>query len=665
MKFSKKKLAIYLINLLVSITILVACNQANKDANASEVTNDNETHALFSEDDVKNAIPTTISETIDLPSIDLNNEEINIEGAPAPEEDSEIETLDVLNGVAGYLTYYRYNGERYHIWMANQATDVKKFVHSTTRAIQSVAVSGDGNWVAASMINPSSGKYDIYLFDVVGVNTFNLTNTASKDELDVSMTADATKIVFSRPTNAGLSKIRICDYNAVANSCTISTLGATDNQRQASITGNGNYIALIRDINPNVLWRVLLYDVNAGTYQIVTTRSEELSHPSASADGNIVMYLRDRTGAIGKYMIRMKNLTTNVIDNELTKPELGHPHMTSMANYAAYRDISSNNWSRPFTRNIATNARASAHSGDWNYFAPYWQQPQPYSVVVKVVAFDKPLESFFGNSVAISGDTMVVGDYRDNNHKGSAYIYERNTSGEWLPIKKIMASDEESGDNFGWSVTISGDTVVVGALLSSSAYIYERNNGGSNNWGETKKLIDSDGVINDGFGWSVSISENTVVVGNSRDDDNGIVSGSASIYERNQGGNNNWGEVKEILASDRETFDRFGQSVAISGNTVVIGAYGNDDNGIASGSVYIYERDNGGSNNWGEVKKITASDGEAFTRFGDSVAILGDALVVGASRDNDNGNNSGSAYIFERNHGGSNNWGEVKENNSF
>ena len=185
MKFSKKKLAIYLINLLVSITILVACNQANKDANASEVTNDNETHALFSEDDVKNAIPTTISETIDLPSIDLNNEEINIEGAPAPEEDSEIETLDVLNGVEGYLTYYRYNGERYHIWTANQATDVKKFVHSTTRAIQSVAVSRDGNWVAASMIEPNSGKYDIYLFDIVGVNTFNLTNTASKDELDV------------------------------------------------------------------------------------------------------------------------------------------------------------------------------------------------------------------------------------------------------------------------------------------------------------------------------------------------------------------------------------------------------------------------------------------------------------------------------------------------
>ena len=384
MIFSKLNLVICLTSLLLGLVTLVACNQTKKVSSDSNVITDTEESPIFSMEDVSNAIPTTVSETIDLLGVDLNNEEINIEGAPAPEEDSEIETLDVLNGVDGYLTYYRYNGERYHIWTANQATDVKKFVHSTTRAIQSVAVSGDGNWVAASMIEPNSGKYDIYLFDVVGVNTFNLTNTASKDELDVSMTADAKKIVFSRPTNAGLSKIRICDYNVVANSCTISTLGATENQRQASITGNGDYIALIRDINPNVLWRVLLYDVSAGTYQIVTTRSEELSHPSASADGNIVMYLRDRTGAIGKYMIRMKNLTTNVIDNELTKPELGHPHMTPMANYAAYRDISSNGWSRPFTRNIASNARASAHSGDWNYFAPYWQVTPVFTTVIYV-----------------------------------------------------------------------------------------------------------------------------------------------------------------------------------------------------------------------------------------------------------------------------------------
>ena len=477
-----------------------------------------------------------------------------------------------------------------------------------------------------------------------------------------SMTAGAKKIVFSRPTNSGLSKIRICDYNAVANSCTISTLGATDNQRQASITGNGNYIALIRDINPNVLWRVLLYDVNAGTYQIVTTRSEELSHPSASADGNIVMYLRDRTGAIGKYMIRMKNLTTNVIDNELTKPELGHPHITSMANYATYRDISSNGWSRPFTRNIASNARASAHSGDWDYFAPYWQQPQPYSVEVKVVAFDRSLESFFGGAVAISGDTMVVGADGDNDYKGSAYIYERNTSGEWLLTKKIMASNETDYAFYGFSVAISGDTVVIGAIdgegnemFSGSAYIYERNSGGSNNWGEVKEIIASDGVTNDGFGGSVAISGDTVVVGARSDDgDNAFVLGSAYIYERNSGGSNNWGEVKKILASDGEAFDWFGEFVTILESTVVIGAPG-------GGSAYIFERNNGGSNNWGEVKKIQPFNGEEFDGFGVSVAISGNTLVVGADGDDDNGHNSGAAYIFERNNGGNNNWGQIKK----
>ena len=240
----------------------------------------------------------------------------------------------------------------------------------------SVAISGDGNWVAASMIDDTSpsDKYDIYLFDIAGLNTYNLTNTPNKNELDVSMTADGNKIVYSSPTNAGISKIRICDYNDVTNSCIISTLGATDNQRQASITGNGDYIALIRDLLPGIRWRVLLYDVAANTYTTVTTRFEELSHPSASHDGNTVMYLRDRTSSISKYLVRIKNLTTNVIDNELSKPEVDHPHMTPFTDYFTYKDLAANDFERAFTRNIATNARASAQGGDWDYWAPYWQQ---------------------------------------------------------------------------------------------------------------------------------------------------------------------------------------------------------------------------------------------------------------------------------------------------
>ena len=373
--FSKWRMIICLSGLLLSLVILAACNQTKETIGDNKVISDDGTSAVFGVDDIINALPTTISESIELVGIDLNNEEINIEGEPAPEEDdSELSPQAVLPGALGWLVYYRFNQVKYEIWTADQVTDAKTKVWSGPDAVQSVAVSGDGNWVAASIIN-SSGKYDIYLFDVAGNHTYQLTNTSNKDELDVSMTADGSKIAYSQPTNAGLSKIKICDYDAVANSCSISTLGSTQNQRQASITGNGKYVALIRDINPGVRWRVLLFNMTTNTYTIVITRSEELSHPSANHDGTLVMYLRDRTSTIGKYLVRIKNLMTNVINNELSKPDLDHPHMTPNADFFTYKDIA-NGWYRAFTRNIATNARASAHGGNWNYYAPYWGFPQ-------------------------------------------------------------------------------------------------------------------------------------------------------------------------------------------------------------------------------------------------------------------------------------------------
>ncbi|NNE68566.1 MAG: hypothetical protein HKN33_18520, partial [Pyrinomonadaceae bacterium] len=174
---------------------------------------------------------------------------------------------------------------------------------------------------------------------------------------------------------------------------------------------------------------------------------------------------------------------------------------------------------------------------------------------------------------------------------------------------------------------------------------------------QTKKLTASDAALGDGFGWSVAISGDTAIVGAYANDDGGSDSGSAYIFERNQGGANNWGEVRKLTASDAAAGDNFGYSVAISVDTVIVGAFGNDDGGIDSGSAYIFEQNQGGANNWGEVRKLTASDGAAFDRFGWSVGISGDTAIVGAYGNDDGGNDSGSAYIFERNQGGANNWG--------
>ena len=223
----------------------------------------------------------------------------------------------------------------------------------------------------------------------------------------------------------------------------------------------------------------------------------------------------------------------------------------------------------------------------------------------------------------------------------------------WGEVTKIIASDGEAQNQFGVSVALNGDTAIMGAdqgewnvFRPGSAYLYGRNVGGTDNWGEVTKITASDGATEDRFGIAVALNGDTVIVGAFFDDDNGTDSGSAYIYGRNVGGTDNWGGVAKITASDGAAEDQLGLGVAISGDTAIVGARLDDDNGTESGSVYVYERNAGGTDNWGEVTKITASDAAADDRFGIKVAISGGTMIVGAPRNDDNGADSGSAYIY-------------------
>jgi FG-GAP repeat len=313
--------------------------------------------------------------------------------------------------------------------------------------------------------------------------------------------------------------------------------------------------------------------------------------------------------------------------------------------------------------------------GDYDVTALELSITTPASLheVAKLLASDGAVDDFFGASIAISGDTVVVGaPYGDDNgsDSGSAYIFERHQGGpdNWGQVRKLTASDGAVDDFFGASVAISGDTVVIGAVFdddngsdSGSAYVFERDQGGLDNWGQAAKLTASDGSAWDRFGRWIAISGDTVVVSAPRDGYNGSNSGSAYIFERDQGGPDNWGQTAKLTASDGAAYDYFGWSGDVSGDTVVIGAYGDDDNGSNSGSAYVFERDQGGAGNWGETAKLTASDGAMNDGVGCSVSINGDTVVVGAPYGDDNGSSSGSAYVFERDQGGAGNWGEAKK----
>ncbi len=258
----------------------------------------------------------------------------------------------------------------------------------------------------------------------------------------------------------------------------------------------------------------------------------------------------------------------------------------------------------------------------------------------KLTADDGAADDAFGSSVAISGDTVIVGAHHDDdkgNSSGSAYVFTR-TGTVWGQQDKLTADDGTADDAFGRSVAISGDTVIVGAHGNGdngSAYIFVRD---AITWSQQAKLTADDGAALDAFGISVGISGDTVIVGAHNDDDKG----SAYIFVRN---GITWSQQDKLTASDGTILDHFGWSVDISGDTVIVGALDDDDNGDSSGSAYVFTRT---GTIWSQQDKLTASDGSGGHEFGRSVAISGDAAIAGAHNDDDKGNSSGSAYVFTR-----------------
>ena len=271
-----------------------------------------------------------------------------------------------------------------------------------------------------------------------------------------------------------------------------------------------------------------------------------------------------------------------------------------------------------------------------------------WSQQAKLIADDGEVGDWFGTSVALHGDTALVGAYRDDddgNDSGSAYVFTRSDT-NWIQQAKLTANDGAEMDYFGYSVALAGDTALVGAYadddkgsISGSAYVFTRS---GSTWTQQAKLTAADGAAGDCFGWSVALSGDTALVGAYADDDNGVNSGSAFVFTRD---GTTWNQQAKLTAGESAAGDNFGTSVALSGDTVLIGAYKDDDKGTDSGSAYVFTRD---GTNWIQQAKLTADDGATYDYFGYSVALSGDTALVGAYQDDDKGDNSGSAYVFTR-----------------
>jgi hypothetical protein len=264
------------------------------------------------------------------------------------------------------------------------------------------------------------------------------------------------------------------------------------------------------------------------------------------------------------------------------------------------------------------------------------------------------LSGFLGNSVAISGDTAVAGapgdDIGSNLDQGSAYVFVRSGT-TWVLQQKLTAADGAASDQFGWSVAVSGSTIVVGSpgddinanADQGSAYVFVRS---GTTWALQRKLMQADGAAVDNFGWGVALNGNTAVVSAFRDDE-GVQQDNGSAYVFVRSGTT-WTQQAKLLAEDRSSASQFGYSVGVSGDFVIVGARFEGVGLLSSdrGAAYIFARS---GTVWKQQSKLVAADRGPGDHFGYSVAIDGDTAVVG-SRFDDVGLNidQGSAYVFTR-----------------
>jgi hypothetical protein len=263
----------------------------------------------------------------------------------------------------------------------------------------------------------------------------------------------------------------------------------------------------------------------------------------------------------------------------------------------------------------------------------------------KLLASHGKADDLFGWSVSLDNDTALIGAYWDNDNgdkSGSAYVFIR-TGTTWTQQQKLLASDGDTMDYFGYSVSLSGNTALISAPLddyngdaSGSAYIFTRT---GTIWTQQAKLVAADGAIGDNFGIRVFLDGDTALIGASADDD---IRGSAYVFTRT---NTTWTQEAKLLASDGESDDFFGWFVSLSDDTALIGAPGDSDYGDSSGSAYVFTRT---GTTWQQQQKLLPLDGDVWDYFGYAVSLCDDTAIVSAPQDDDNGEDSGSAYVFTR-----------------
>jgi len=260
------------------------------------------------------------------------------------------------------------------------------------------------------------------------------------------------------------------------------------------------------------------------------------------------------------------------------------------------------------------------------------------AMVAKLLPGSGQAGGLFGTTVDIEGGRAVVGapfETPNGLGSGAAYIFDSLSGAQ---AARLVPDDGGAFERFGSAVSLSGGTVLVGApsatrdgVSTGAVYVFDAKTGD-----QLAKITPADGAVGDQFGVSVSLNGTTAAIGATRNAEGGVASGSVYLFDVVSGD-----QLGKVRQPDAETGDAFGWSVVLCGDRLVVSAFGDADNGLDSGSAYVFDLAAGA-----ETLKLLPSDGEAGDGFGVATSCDGDHVLAGAYRVDDNGLNAGAAYLF-------------------
>ncbi len=298
----------------------------------------------------------------------------------------------------------------------------------------------------------------------------------------------------------------------------------------------------------------------------------------------------------------------------------------------------------------APDATVNSHAGQGVVYV-FSRKNGVWVQTAKLIADDGAASDGFGSAVAISGSTAFIGapyaTIGSNAGQGAVYVFKLGNNG-WTQAQKLISDDGGASNNFGWSIGVSDKSIIVGAparhLLQGAAYIFS--NSGSS-WSQVAELLASDGGAFDDFGYSVDISGNKALVGASGVPGDGTYHGAAYVFENSDSG---WTQVAILQPDNSYLGDFFGTAVSLDGDTALVGSYARKySGGPGNGAAFVFSDASG---SWTQVQELTASDGKKSDYFGLYVAVDGDEAVIGAPYATIGPNDSeGSAYLFTRSNG--------------